>query len=261
MEDSSTALLHQRALAHLLDVFINPEIKRRQDGGQLPRTFKLRAAQIVFYSDGRKPDIRIDEEVKALAKVKLKEGVVKNAGDPILASELDGVQEIQLADSDDPDSGHATIVCVGETVFLAFDFVYNKALAAKHIKTGDEFLRAAEQSKAQGHLAAFADNLFSTAELYARAILLNVAPTQDFREKGSHKAIHARFNRFASLGNIDPRQRAAFNSLTRLRGPARYLKGGFSITPAEADLLLQAVVDLGEVARKWARVKLQDSSK
>jgi HEPN domain-containing protein len=259
MEESPSSILHQRALAHLLDVFVNPEIKRRQDVGQLPAVFAFRAAQIIFYADGRKPELRIDDEVRALAKLKLKEGIIKKAGDPILASELDGLADVRLTDTDDPDCGHATIVRVGDTMFLAFDFVYNKGLAAKHVKTGDEFLLSAEQSNNLGHRAAFVDNLFSAAELYVKAILLNVGATPGLRTKASHKEIAARFKRFACLGNIDPRHRAAFNSLSRLRGPARYLKGNLSLTPAEASSLLEAVSDLRDVARRWARIETTPS--
>ena len=63
----------RKASKNLLDVFVTPEVTRRQERGELPRPLDLRAAQIIFYADGRKPLIRINEEVKAIAKVKLEQ--------------------------------------------------------------------------------------------------------------------------------------------------------------------------------------------
>jgi len=246
--------LYERATKQFLDLFAFPEIKRRQEACTLPDPFELLAVQIIFFADGRSPDVRLNSEVRAHTKMKLRHGVSKNVGDPIFSDELEGLEELTLTDSEDPDCGHATIVRVNDMVFLAFDFVYNKALSAKHIASGDQFLRAAEASLQRHDMSAFVDNLFSAAELYARAILLTVGASPQFREKASHKAIHSRLNRFAALGNIDQSQASAFNTLSRLRGPARYLKAEFSLSDAETDGLVAAVKEMASSASKWANI-------
>ena len=112
---------------------------------------------------------------------------------------------------------------------MAFDFIYNKALAKKTIKTAKEFIEAAEFSFSHQSWSAFADNLFSAAELLAKATLLAAWSDPEFREKSNHPAIHSRYNRFAHLGNINPVHALTFNKLSKMRYPARYSKEEFSL--------------------------------
>ena len=112
---------------------------------------------------------------------------------------------------------------------MAFDFIYNKALAKKTIKTAKEFIEAAEFSFSHQSWSAFADNLFSAAELLAKATLLAAWSDPEFREKTNHPAIHSRYNRFAHLGNINPVHALTFNKLSKMRYPARYSKEEFSL--------------------------------
>lgn len=224
-----------------MDIFVTPEVVRRQENGKLPRPFDLRAAQIIFYPDGRKPEVRINSEVKAVGKMKLKPGVSKNYGDLVYTNELEGLENLTLTDEDDPDCGHATILRLGDTWLLAFDFIYNKALAKKHIETAKEFIEAAEFSFSHKHWSAFADNLFSAAELLAKAELLAGWSDPAFREKTTHTAVRSRYNRFAHLGNVDPLHAKTYNKLSELRYPARYLKNEFSLSENEAQALLESL--------------------
>jgi HEPN domain-containing protein len=233
--------IYRNALRQFMDIFVTPEVTRRQETGELPRPLDLRAAQIIFYPDGRKPEVRINSEVKAIGKMKLKAGASKNYGDPVYASELDGLEELTLTNEDDPDCGHATILHLGDNWLLAFDFIYNKGLANKHIETAIEFIDAAEFSFTRKHWSAFADNLFSAAELLAKATLLSGWADHAFREKTTHTAVHSRYNRFAHLGNVDPLHAKIYNKLSQLRYPARYLKNDFSLSEDDAQKLLEGL--------------------
>ena len=53
-----------------LDIFILPEIGRRKEAGKLEDSFNLRGAQVIFFADGKKPEIRINSEIRAIASVK-----------------------------------------------------------------------------------------------------------------------------------------------------------------------------------------------
>jgi uncharacterized protein (UPF0332 family) len=240
----------RKVFEQFMDLFVTPEVKRRQETGELGKPLDLRAAQIIFFSDGRKPQVRINSEVKAIGKkMKLKPGIFKKAGDPIFEHELEGLKEINLTEEDDPDCGHATLLRIGGRWIIAFDFRYNKSLSKRHIKTAEQFYEATEFSLNQRNWSAFIDNLFSAAELLAKSILLSM-PNPKFRKKATHKAIQARYNRFADLGNVEAVYRETFNKLSGLRDRARYLKGDISISEEGARRLLVIIKNMMEDAAR-----------
>ena len=241
MEKRDYEELYRKASDHILEIYILPEVQRRQEKGKLETPVDLYAAQVIFYPDNRKPEIRINSEVRALAKMKLKPGISKEPGDPVREDELEGLEELQLAKNEDPDCGHATLLKLNDKWLLAFDFIYNKGLSKKHIQAAEQFIEVAEFSLGKGLWSAFVDNLFSAAELSAKATLLALMSDARFREKATHKAVHRRYNRFAHLGNVAPKCAEAFNKLSRLRYPARYLETDFAISEDEASSLLQTV--------------------
>lgn len=232
--------VYQTLLKQFLDLFILPEIRRRQETGDLPKPFDLRGAQIIFFADGKKPEIRINSEIRAIASVKLKAGISKNKGDPIYANEIEGLNKIKLTDEEDPDCGHATIIRIGNAWIIAFDFRYNKGLAQKHIDTAKQFYESAEFSFNHKNWSPCLDNLFSAAELAAKAELLMI-PDPKFRKKTTHHGIKNRYNKFANLGNVEAKYCEALNKLTGLRARARYLQGDVPISEEEIRTLLENV--------------------
>lgn len=240
----------RKVFEQFMDLFVTPEVKRRQENGELKKPLDLRAAQIIFFPDGRKPEVRVNSEIRAIGKIKLKPGISKKAGEPIFRHELEGLEEINLTEEDDPDCGHATLVRVGISKWIiAFDFRYNKALSRKHINAAKQFYESAEFSLNKRNWSPFIDNLFSAAELLARSILLSMSDPK-FRRKATHKAIQFRYNRFADLGNVEAVYRETFNKLSGLRDRARYLKGDISICEDEARRLLDIIKSMMEDASR-----------
>jgi uncharacterized protein (UPF0332 family) len=232
---------YQPAFNQLMDIFITPEVKRRQEAHELETPLNLRSAQVIFYPDGRKPQVRINSEVKGIAMVRLKEGISLIPGDPIFENQLLGLEWINLDEDTDLDCGHATIYRINGVWTLTFDFRYNKALASKHITAAKEFYEVAAYSFEQKKLSPFVDNLYSAAELLAKATLL-LMPDIELRKKASHASINAGYNKFANLGNVKPEYRDALNKLHGRRSSARYLQGdSISLTDGEARSYLDTV--------------------
>jgi len=242
-----------KLLDQFLELFVLPELKRRKEKGELEDSFSLRMAQIIFYSDGRKPQVRINSEVKVLAYAKLKSGISKNKEDPIYNTEIEDLNNFHLTDEDDPDCGHATIVKIGDRWIIAFDFRYNKALAKKHIETARQFYESAAFSFKQKNYASCLDNLFSATELASKAVLLLI-PDPKFRKKTTHGGIQLRYNRFADLGNVEPKFREALNKLSGLRTRARY-HGDVPISEQDIQSLLEIVKEMITDAIKRVEVK------
>ena len=175
--------IYRKAAENFLDTFITPEVIKRQDASELDKPLDLRAAQIIFYSDERIPEIRINSEVKAFGKMKLKDDVSKNPGDPVYENELEGFEDLYLSPDDDPNAGHATLLKIGSRWFLSFDFIYNKGLAGKHIEVAKQFLTLAEFALRETYLVAFIDNLFSASELLAKTQLMTLWSNPQFQKK------------------------------------------------------------------------------
>jgi len=248
MADTENKAMSSRVFQQFMDLFIKPEIERRQLAGELPKPLILTAAQIIFFPDGRPPQVRINREVRAIGKIRFRKGVTKNKGDPVFSDDVEGIEEIQLGDSSLADCGHATLISLADRWVIAFDFRYNKELSRQHLERAAEFLAAADFSFSKCMWSAMVDNLFSASELIARAILLGL-PDKQFAEKATHNAIHRRLNRFGSIGNIDPGHVGAFNKLRKLRDGARYLKGALKIDRDDASRLLEAVKEMYEFAK------------
>jgi hypothetical protein len=237
------------AIRNLMDLWVKPEIERRLKDGRLQLPFILDAAQVVMYSDSRPPEIRLNNEIRAQAYVKLKDGVSKQKGDQVNQDEIEYVHQLQLPPDADPDCGHATIVRMGNGWGLSFDFVYNKGLSFQHIRSAEDFFATAVDARSQGRIAPFLDNLFSAAELAARSILLS-APDPDFAKKGSHGSIHSRINQEGKLGNLDAGLVQAFNSLQAKRTDARYRAESFALDESTAAELQKSVRDLIDLAKR-----------
>ena len=238
-----------RAFQQTMDLFVLPEINKRQEKGEIPKPFEIIKALIIFYPDGKPNQVRLNDEVHAIAELKLKPGISKKKGEPILNTEVEGIAASQLAEDDDPDCGHILLLNLGELWLLSFDFRYNKDLSQKHIDRANEFIECAEFSFQKEHWGSFIDNLFSASELLAKSFLL-MFPDPKFRQKTSHHIIKNGFNKFVNTGNLTPKYTETINKLTDLRGKGRYLNGKILLTSAEAKELLDCLKSMRDDAER-----------
>lgn len=233
----------KKAIQNIVDIFITPEVERRQEAGKLPKPVELKFTQVILFPDKRKTLVRINEEVRATAKINYKPGISKKPGDPIYENEIESIDHVELGPDDDPDCGHIFIYFKGNTVWLSFDFRRNRSLARLHIQRAREYFNTASQCIQNGRLSTFIDNLFNAAELSAKALLLVMYDyPPSLREKAGHRGIHIRYNQFANLGNVVPQYKTTYNKLAGLRDSARYLKGTLpTITDTEIRNMLDVV--------------------
>lgn len=130
----------RKVFEQLMDIFIAPEVKRRQETGELDKPLQLKAAQVIFFPDGRKPKVRINSEVKAIAKIKLKPGISKRAGEYISEHEIEGLEKLNLTE-DDPDCGHVTLLQIDDRWTITFDFRYNINFQKSILRQQNNFMR------------------------------------------------------------------------------------------------------------------------
>lgn len=215
----------KRTFDHAMELWFAPEIQRRKEAGKLPDSFSLKAAQVLIHPDARPSEIRLNEEVEAIGQVKFKDGIIKNEGDPVYASDLDGSLTISLPDTTDRNCGHFTLICIADKWYASFDFRYNKHHAKELLNAAEEFLETGSSALSTGRLRPAIDNLFSAIELAAKAHVITTPTSNDPIDIKSHNQIHQQFNFLAHRGEIDSRYRKTFNALSNSRANARYVRG------------------------------------
>lgn len=237
--------LGQNLMQQALDLWINPEIERRQEAGYLPDDFVLSKAQIIMNVGIDTPEVRFNEEVKAVARFRATRAI--NEGELITESDVSDLSAIELTDQD-PNAGHLTMISFKGLWFLAFDFRYNAARVSSITDTAREFLDLAAFALEQDHTRAFVDNLFSAVELLAKGLLL-MYPDEALLKSKKHTIVKSRFNNEGNLGNVEARFVKLFNRLHCLRGSARYLDDAFSLETGEARAMLRTSEDMFETVQ------------
>lgn len=210
----------ERAIQQLIAIYIRPAVEQRRAAGTLSVEQPLVAWQVVFFPDGRRPIVRLNEEVRAIIEAEFVGDGTKQPGEPMYLDEIGAISRISLAD--EPNCGHATMVQVGSRPVFGFDARYDRERAREHLDLAEQFLGTARLAWDRKWLGAFVDNLFSASELCAKATLL-LLPDPRFRAKASHAGIAAKYKWFTDLGNVDDEFRSVLSLLDGWRVGARYL--------------------------------------
>ncbi len=250
--DSGQPTFGDTVFGNLFRAFVEPSLKARIVQGELPNPFplsELRRLQILFSPQGGKPLVRINGEVRAIAQVRPKQGVAIEKGDPVSFDQIESIGAIGLAD-EEADFGHATFLREPNGGWVGhFDFSYYKGTARRHVDVAEEFLQAARYSREKQHWSAFADTLFSAAELAAKASLFCLDLSGDVAKSKKHGVVKALFNKQRHVGNVDGAHTTAFNRLWELRQTGRYVQEVIAFTEVDADALLNDVAALISAAR------------
>jgi HEPN domain-containing protein len=213
--------------------WVSPEIEVRREMGRLPAGFELRAAQIIFCPDAEVPTVRLNEEVVAVARVKIEGPIAK--GQAIFENQIQDVESVDLTDSD-PDSGHCTLLRVKDHWHIAFDLRRYATHVGEMVRLSGQFLDTATLALTSGSTEAFVDNLFSAVELLAKAQLVLFGGHDPASRK--HSAIHPHFNMWGKLGNTRAEYVRLLNDLAKMRPKARYMEGPLTLSHSDAAAML-----------------------
>ncbi len=222
-ETTFNEAVRTRTIPQMLQLWVEPEILRRQEEKRAPKPFPLRAAQVVFYADGRPPLVRLNEEARIVGIATLaRTGASVAVGDVIPFGEIERVESFTLDEDNDPNCGHMTFFVVGGKWHFAFDFRYNKSLARRDLEDAATFLQVAEYSLRKRLWPPFYENLFLAAERTARAMLVQQPARGKSKGPTTHSAVKSGLNRWAALGNVERDFVEALNMLSDLRKPVIY---------------------------------------
>lgn len=238
----------------VMELWILPEIDRRQAGGKLEKPVALRKAQVVFHADGRGCEVRLNDEARIVATIITARPRTINAGDELYDEDIAAfeTETMSLPEDDDPNAGHISLLNFRGAWHIAGDLWFNRSLVARHLAVATEFLESARYALKEHQIHVFVDNLFSAAELGAKAYLLGL---MEVSTKTKHRAIHTRFNRQSAFGNVDEESRSAFNRLAQARSAFRYLEGEPHYNPDELANWISAVEELLDLVRRRNLIK------
>jgi hypothetical protein len=220
-----------RALSAVIATWVVPELRRRIEADQLPDGFRLKAFQLVTDAQGVPTEVRFNEDVRAVVRVRSRRDIAKD--DVVLGEAAPGAHEIILTDAD-PNAGHFTALSTGNGWMASMDLRVNARKAAEHGKAAREFLESAGASLLQGNLRPFVQNLFDATELMAEAYLL----TQGESPGKTHQGGHNRFHLAGHRGKVSRDFTGLRKRLEKLRPAGRYLKGDFVLDAFEAATMM-----------------------
>lgn len=254
--EQSQAKFGDTVFSNLFETFVEPDLKARIERGELPNPFplsSLRGVQILFSPEGSKPIVRINSELRAIARVKPKLDATFDKGDPVSFDDIESIDVIALSE-EEADYGHATFIRKPNDDWVGyFDFTYYKGTALRHLDVAEQFLHAARGCRDHKHWVAFADTLFSAAELAAKASLYCLSASREVIKTKKHGIVKAHFNKQRHIGNVDDAHTTAFNRLWDLRQKGRYVEDDVAFDDDDADQLLHDVSLLIDAARKRAQ--------
>lgn len=211
----------QRFLDQSMNQWINPEIEKRKKEGLLSEKFVLQAAQVLFFPDPALVEVKINNEVKGIARAIAKRNIEK--GETVKDTDISEIESIDVSEFY-PDAAHLTVLFFPGRLICAFDFRYNKNKIKEILAAADEFYQSALENLKNKRLRPFFDNSFSCAELCATAILFTVPDKLLLTKEGGHKHRRQRLVGWTRLGNSKSEFLTLFEKLHECRSSARYLE-------------------------------------
>lgn len=236
-----------RMVQQMMELWVGPEIRNRADAGSLPDNFELRAAQVLMDVGPTGTVVRLNEEVRAVARLRVPTVAEFQIGAPVRASDIEEVMQIELTE-EDPDSAHMTMILGAYGWHIAFDFRYNATTASAHLDLAAEYLATAQDALASDRPRPAAETLFAACELAAKALLLGI-PDERYLQARTHGTVGSDFNLFAKQEWWDPSFARALNRLRELRPSHRYLQGDRAPRDGELAELSETVATMIREAR------------
>lgn len=225
---------HQRTFNQIMQIFILPEIIKRQKNNEIPKPYPLIAAQIVFKVN-QTPVIRLNNEAKIKFKAKTSRKIKK--GESISTNDIKNIIKIEKI-KEDGNEAHITMLRLKNRWFFTFDFRYNRTTINKFITNANEFLNSSKNDFRQKRWRPFITNLFYCTEILVKCELI-LHPWPTIGKK--HTYWKAQYNKWYKFGNTNKEYSEVYNQLFDLVNSARYSEDKFKINYNKAKGFLTTI--------------------
>ena len=202
----------KRTFQQIVDIWVIPEIKRRQKIGWKERS--VRAAQIILIPNKR-PLIRLNSQVKATAKVKVNRDVKK--GEAIFDTDISYVKDIFSEKV--KNSAYILLILFKDKWVIKFDFRYYMETTKEHIDAAKEFYESAKENLDKKRFRPFYEECWAVAELLSACNFLLIGQKYDRHYKNIEK-----MKSWAELKNVKIEFSEVLEKLYKLRDSSRYIK-------------------------------------
>jgi len=206
----------KRTFDQMWEMYFGPEIANRQSDGRLSADFKVYIAQVLFPPNGNFR-VLLNEEVEGVGLLRAPRAI--EAGESVTLADLANIEAFDLPD-ELLDHGHFTIIYLGGSWRIVFNFQTGRAKSKDRLVNASHFLDAARASVEKGHAGPAVENLFAACELTAKAEL--ILHRDNAANAKTHGSLASAINAWARLGNVDGAFVSLFNKLGQQRPNARY---------------------------------------
>lgn len=128
---------------HILQLWIYPELNKRVKDGFISKDYQVTKAQIVLDPNKNSSEVRLNDEVKAVVKIKLKPGIEKQFKEEVFEDEVVEIMDVTLTNEDSPDAGHVTLQFRGYWI-IQFDFRHYRGKAQERLDAAIQFYETAK---------------------------------------------------------------------------------------------------------------------
>ena len=176
-------------------------------------------------------EVHVNDDAEVGLRVELDTERDIEAGDPIYAHEVEGVEEVIL-DGEQEDYGHVTVTDMGQFGwYFNFDFRYNRSYQGPLTDAADEFIDMAEYAKESEKWRAFVENAFHAAERMMKIDVIFMGWSAE-----THGDVQARYSDLVSIGQGNPDLYDIFNQLKgKYRFSASYVDPRGDVDEREFD--------------------------
>lgn len=168
-EDGAHDDIGHAVMRQALDLWISPEVARRQALDRIPTPFTLRAGQVLISPREGQPIVRLNEEVKGVVRATTTRAI--DAGEAVTRSDIGEMSDFELIE-DELDYGHITLLEHDGVWLVTFSFLYNRSKSREFHRAALDFLMAARISSEHGLVRPVVENLLHAVENAAKARLL-----------------------------------------------------------------------------------------
>src|SRR4051794_7508333 len=99
----------EHLLEQVFELWAQPEVRRRQEAGEMPRPARVHAVQVMLRVDAA-PEVRLNEEVRGVARAAANRSV--EAGDLVGYEDVESLMDFSLEAADDANAGHITAIAL-----------------------------------------------------------------------------------------------------------------------------------------------------
>lgn len=205
----------EKTFQQIMNLWVNPEIKRRQRKGWKGES--IWAIEIIL-TPNIKPKVRLNNQVQIIVRAKAKKDIKKGEL-VVFNTDIDDVEDIQLKERP-KNSGYIILLSFKDHWTIRFDFRYYMETAKEHIEVAKQYYESAKENLEKNRLRPFFEECWAVAELLSACNFLLLG--QKYKE--NHRKFNDKIRGWSDLGNIKKEFSETLEKLFKLRDSARYVK-------------------------------------